>query len=67
MAGKMDRKKGAQEQVTNTKNTEPADSTRTVHGLQADCPPGTNRAARAPNREHNLSYPSMDLPNGLSY
>jgi hypothetical protein len=60
------RNKDAQEHATNTKNPRPKSSAWTVRGPQADCPPGSNRAARAPNCEHNLSYPSMDLPNVLS-
>jgi hypothetical protein len=66
MAGKLDRKEDAQEQATNMKNTKPASSTRTVRDLQADCPPGTNRTTRTSNHEVNLSYTSLDLPNGLS-
>jgi hypothetical protein len=65
-ARKTERNQDTQEQATNTKNTKPAGSTRTVRGLQADCPPGTNRTTRTPNHEVNLSYPSKDLPNGLS-
>jgi hypothetical protein len=49
----------AQEHTTNTKNPRPKK-------VRVDYPPGPNRVAHAPNREHNLSYPSMDLPNGLS-
>jgi hypothetical protein len=48
---------------TNMPKTQTA---RTVHSVRADGPLGTNRTARASNCEANLSYPSMDFPNGLS-
>jgi hypothetical protein len=64
--GQTDRNEDDQEHATDTKNPRTKGSAQTVHGLQADYPPGTNRAARAPNREHNLTYPSMYLPNGQS-
>jgi hypothetical protein len=66
MAENLDRTEDAQEQATNTKNTKPAGSTWTVHGLPADCSPGAYGASRAQNREVKHPYPSMDLPNGLS-
>jgi hypothetical protein len=50
----------------NWMNTRRTQTARTVHGLQADSPPGTNRTTQASNCEVNLSYPSMDIPNGLS-
>jgi hypothetical protein len=54
------------EHTKNTTNNRPAGSSRTVHVPQADCPPGTGTTARTRKREVNLSYPSTDLPNGLS-
>jgi hypothetical protein len=46
-AGQPDRNIGAQEHVTNTKNTWTNFSTRTVRLLPVDGPPGTGTAARA--------------------
>jgi hypothetical protein len=39
-------------------------SSRTIRQGLADRPRGAQTAARALTREINLSYPSMDLPNG---
>jgi hypothetical protein len=50
----------------NWTNTERTQTAQTVRSLQADGLQGTNKIARASNREVNLSYPSLDLPNGLS-
>jgi hypothetical protein len=63
-AGQPDRKENAQERTKNTKNTWTNFTTRTVCLLPADGPPGTGTAARARNRKHQTTYPSMDLPNG---
>jgi hypothetical protein len=40
--GQTDRNEDAQEHATNTKNSRPMGSTRTVRTYQADCPPGAN-------------------------
>jgi hypothetical protein len=39
---------------------------QTIRAYQVDRPPGADRAAQVRKREVNPSYPSMDLPNGLS-
>jgi hypothetical protein len=52
--------------MKNMKNTRLAGSSQTVHNHLADCPPQADRAVRTQTREHENTYPSMDLPNVLS-
>jgi hypothetical protein len=51
--GQTNRNEDAQGHTTNTRNTRQKKFCADCSGLQTDCPPGLNRAARAPNREHN--------------
>jgi hypothetical protein len=66
LASKLWHPEGSTRTHKNWTNMRRTHTTWTVCSLQADGPPGTNRTARASNREVNLSHPSMDLPNSFS-
>jgi hypothetical protein len=61
-----DRNNVTQELATNTTNSQLLGSSRTVHRPGADGLPGADGAARVRKCKHGFTYPSMDLPNGLS-
>jgi hypothetical protein len=63
---KMDQNMDPREHANNTTNTRSADSSRTICDPLADCLPRVDRTARPRTRKHPTTYPSMDLPNGLS-
>jgi hypothetical protein len=61
-----DRNTDTQEHLKNTTNTQSAVSSWTVCDSLEDCQPRADRAARPRTHKHQTTYPSMDLPNGLS-